>query len=55
MTLYKDIETGEIVTREQLLNEFNALKEQWPLDYDYSFEWYEHNCLAIFGGTLERL
>lgn len=54
-TMYRDIESGEIVTNKQLLNEFNALKALFPDEYNYTFEWYAHNCLAAFGGTLERI
>lgn len=49
-----DIESGEVVTSEQLENEFNMLKAEQPEEYNYSFSDYIRNCESK-NGTLERI
>ena len=53
--MYKDIDSGEYVTIEQLEAEYATMKECNPAEYDYSFDWYVRNCLTVNGGTLEKV
>lgn len=55
MTTFKDIESGEIVTLEQLEKEFASLKKWDPATYDYNFNRYVENCLTRNNGTLEEI
>ena len=54
-TMYRDIETGEAVTIEQLHKEYEQMKQEQPDEYGYSFMDYVHNCLTENNGTLERI
>lgn len=51
--MWIDIETGEIVTAEQLRIEYEHAKEKQPDEYRYSFEEYIRNCKTENNGTLE--
>lgn len=44
MRLFQDTESGEIISEKQLEEEFTALKEQSPDEYNYSFGEYIKNC-----------
>ena len=52
--MYKDIETNEIVTKEQLMQEYeeNYTEEERS---EYTFGQYLHNCQTYAGGTLEEI
>lgn len=54
MRKFKDINTGEIITEEELRKEFDKLYLYDPENYDYSFEWYILNCTDK-NGTLEEV
>ena len=49
------IETGEYITREQLVKEFSELKKADPVQYDYSFSHYIMNCLTSNNGSLQTM
>lgn len=49
-----DINSNEIVTIEQLLEEYNENKRILPDEFNYSFDEYVKNCLTINNGTLEE-
>lgn len=51
MRKFKDTNTGEILTEEELRKEFEALKKAMPEEYDYSFNQYILNCSE----TLEEI
>lgn len=51
--IFKDIESGETITLEQLEKEYYMLKLEDPESYDYSFDEYINNCLTRNNGTLE--
>lgn len=53
--MYIDIETGDIVTTEQLQSEYENMKQWQPEEYMYSFAEYVRNCLTENNGTLERI
>lgn len=44
MRKFRDTNTGEIITEEELRKEFEALKKAMPEEYDYSFNQYILNC-----------
>ena len=44
MRKFRDISTGEIITEEELREEFEKLKKETPEEYDYSFNQYLLNC-----------
>lgn len=44
MRKFRDINTGEIITEEELRKEFEELKKETPEEYDYSFNQYLLNC-----------
>lgn len=44
MRKFRDINTGEIITEEELRKEFEELKKELPEEYDYSFNQYLLNC-----------
>lgn len=48
-----DIESGNLITEEQLRKEYEAMRAEQPEEYSYDFDWYVTNCLTVFGGTLE--
>lgn len=53
---FRDIETGETVTRGQLWREYLKNKRELPAGYyELSFGAYINNCLTRNGGTLERI
>ena len=51
MRKFRDTNTGEILTEEELRKEFEALKKAMPEEYDYSFNQYILNCSE----TLEEI
>ena len=53
MTIFRDIESGEKITLDQLEKEFYLLKLDDPETYDYNFNSYINNCLTRNNGTLE--
>lgn len=53
MTIFRDIESGEKITLDQLEKEFYLLKLEDPESYDYNFDGYVNNCLTRNNGTLE--
>lgn len=44
MRKFRDTNTGEIITEEELRKEFEELKKETPEEYDYSFNQYLLNC-----------
>lgn len=44
MRKFRDTNTGEIITEEDLKKEFEKLKQETPEEYDYSFNQYLLNC-----------
>lgn len=44
MRKFRDTNTGEIITEEDLRKEFEELKKEEPEEYDYSFNQYLLNC-----------
>ena len=44
MRKFRDTNTGEIITEEELKKEFEELKKGTPEEYDYSFNQYLLNC-----------
>ena len=51
--MFYDIESNEIVTIDQLKNEYDMLRQEQPDEYNYSFEEYIRNCKTENNGTLE--
>ena len=51
MRKFRDTNTGEIITEEDLRKEFEELKKETPEEYDYSFNQYLLNCSE----TLEEI
>lgn len=51
MRKFRDTNTGEIITEEELRREFDRLYLENPEEYDYSFNQYLLNC----SGTLEEV
>ena len=54
MKVYRDTETGEIVTEEQLRAEFDELKREQPEEYNYTFADYIRN-ITDKNGTMEEV
>lgn len=54
MITWIDVETGDIITREQLAKEFIALQTEQPEEYNFTFADYIHNCESK-NGTLIRI
>ena len=54
MRKFRDISTGEIITEEELREEFEEFKKKAPDEYNYSFENYIRNCTDK-NGTLEEV
>ena len=52
--MYRDIESGEIVTESQLFAEYKRFQQEQPDEYNYSFSDYVQNCLVENNGTLEK-
>ena len=44
MRKFRDTNTGEIITEEDLRKEFEELKKETPEEYNYSFNQYLLNC-----------
>lgn len=44
MRKFRDTNTGEIISEEELRKEFEELKKENPEEYDYSFNQYLLNC-----------
>ena len=53
MRKFRDINTGEIITEEELRKEFEELKKETPEEYDYSFNQYLLNCTSKNGMLIE--
>lgn len=55
MKKYRDIDSGEIITRDQLLEEYIKNLKASPAEYMHiSFPEYVANCMTYNGGTLEH-
>lgn len=54
MKKYRDTETGNIITEEELQTEFEELKSGSPEEYNYTFSEYIRNCTAK-NGFLEEI
>ena len=54
MRKFRNTNTGEIITEEELRKEFEKLKKETPEEYDYSFGNYIRNCTDK-NGTLEEV
>ena len=53
MRKFRDTNTGEIITEEDLRKEFEELKKETPEEYDYSFNQYLLNCTSKNGMLIE--
>lgn len=53
MRKFRDTNTGEIITEEELRKEFEELKKETPEGYDYSFNQYLFNCTSKNGMLTE--
>lgn len=53
MRKFRDTNTGEIITEEELRNGFEELKKETPEEYDYSFNQYLLNCTSKNGMLIE--
>ena len=54
--MYKDVETGETITKEQLFNEYRERVADGSIDErEQTFMDYLYNSLVRNGGTLERM
>ena len=53
MRKFRDTNTGEIITEEELREEFEGLKKETPEEYDYSFNQYLLNCTSKNGMLTE--
>lgn len=49
--LFHDIESNDVITIDQLFSEYSMQSKE--VKQDQSFDWYVHNSLTQFGGTLE--
>lgn len=54
VTMFRDIESGEIVTTEQLYKEYEQAMKSGEYDA-VEFSWYVWNCLTINNGTLVEI
>lgn len=54
MKKFRDTETGNIITEEELKAEFEELKNGSPEEYNYTFSEYIRNCTAK-NGFLEEI
>lgn len=52
--MYRDTESGKLITIDQLKAEFEALKAENPQEYSYSFSEYLNNCTSK-NGFLEKI
>ena len=50
---YYDIESGEIITIEQLFEEYKQNQKAYHDEFNYSFDEYVNNCLTSHNVTLE--
>lgn len=53
MRKFRDTNTGEIITEEELREEFEELKKETPEEYDCSFNQYLLNCTSKNGMLIE--
>lgn len=53
MRLFRDTESGAIITESALKAEFEALKAEDPDTYDYNFYDYVRNCTSKNGFLME--
>lgn len=53
--IFLDIESGALVTLEQLEKEYHEAQAENPSEYNYSFSDYIRNCLTVNNGTLETI
>ena len=53
MRKFRDINTGEIITEEELRKEFEELKKETPEEYNCSFNQYLLNCTSKNGMLIE--
>lgn len=53
MRKFRDTNTGEIITEEELRKEFEELKKETPEGYDYPFNQYLFNCTSKNGMLIE--
>ena len=53
MRKFRDTSTGEIITEEELREEFEKLKKETPEEYDCSFNQYLLNCTSKNGMLIE--
>lgn len=53
--MFRDIESGEIVTIKQLEKEYNENRRNLPEEFNYSFIDYIKNCMTENNGTLEKI
>ena len=49
MKLFRDTENGYIMSENELMQEFEALKAEQPDEYDYTFVEYVKNCTSKNG------
>lgn len=54
MRKFRDTNTGEIITEEELRKEFEELKKETPEEYDYSFNQYLLNCSETLEEVRQR-
>lgn len=52
---FYDIDSGEVITSEQLFREYLRAHKSGEIDNGLSFAWYMHNCMTYSGGTLRRI
>lgn len=54
---YYNVDTGEILTEEEIREEFDALKRNGELEdfYEDDFEYYLKNCLVENNGSLQKI
>lgn len=57
MDKYYNVDTGEIWTKEEIREEFDALKRNGELEdfYEDDFEYYLNNCLIENNGSLQKI
>ena len=54
--MYRDIETGNTVTVEELRSEYRQMVAMGIIEEsEQPFDWYVYNCQVSQGGTLEQL
>ena len=55
MRVFFDIETAQMITDRELLEEYFLLQKGDPSYMEITFEQYINNCLTINNGTLEEV